>query len=253
MANRDTLMIQGTDIGGIYIVHGIKGYDDREVYVRDLLQNQYGLEFEFVTESEDSAENDAWIKQYFREDIRNILPKGSMFCTLVHFLIYEKILNGDNRYAIIFENDVCFIGSKFIENIQLIVKEAEQLEEGFLISLENSTLKFPSWKITKKGKYLYEASRGRCAGAYLIDKKAAELMLNDLTTNKCSKVIDWWHNDLVERQLIRMYWAHPPLTEQGSFNGMHSSSISIRSNGHIRRFRWLCQKYVKMYVTRWFR
>lgn len=87
----------------------------------------------------------------------------------------------------------------------------------------------------------------------MIDKKGAEIMLNDLMINKCSEVVDWWHNDMVKRGVLKMYWAHPPLTEQGSFNGKHSSSISVRSNGYSRRFRWLSQKFVKMYVTRWFR
>lgn len=246
-------MIAGTDIGGIYIVHGITGYEARETYLNDLLRTQYGLDYELVTESEDPAENDALIAQYFREDIRDILPKGAMFCTLVHILIYEKILRNNNKFAIIFENDVCFIGSDFIEKIGRVAREAEQLEEGFIISLENSTLLFPPWKELKKNKYLYAAAKGRCAGAYLIDKKAAEIMLNDLKVNKCTRVIDWWHNDMIDRGVLKMYWAHPPLTEQGSFNGVHSSSISIRANGTIRRLRWLSQKFVKTYITRWFR
>ena len=246
-------MIQGTDIGGIYVVHGIQGYEEREQILTDLLHRQYKLDFEFVTESKDQAENDVWLKKYFSEDIKEILPRGGMYCTLVHILIYEKILQNNDRFAIIFENDVCFIGSDFIEKIKLVSQEASQLEEGFLISLENSTLLFPSWKKVKKGKYLYEATKGRCAGAYMIDRKAAEIMLDYIKEQKCTEVIDWWHNTLVKQGVLKMYWAHPPLTEQGSFNGKLTSSISIRSNGYIRRFRWLSQKFVKMYITRWFR
>lgn len=246
-------MIDKIDLCSIYVVHGVTGYEARETYLYDLLHKQYGLDYELVTESTNSAENDAWVAEYFREDIRSILPKGALFCTLVHILIYEKIIRNGNKFAIIFENDVCFIGSEFIEKINLISNEARQLEEGFIISLENSTLNFPSWKKIKKDKHLYEASYGRCAGAYLIDRKAAEIMLNDLKENKCTKVIDWWHNDMIDRGVLKMYWAHPPLTEQGSFNGVHSSSISIRANGSVRRLKWLCQKFVKTYITRWFR
>jgi glycosyl transferase family 25 len=100
---------------------------------------------------------------------------------------------------------------------------------------------------------LYEAAAGRCAGAYLIDLQAAKNMLEDLKVNKCNRVIDWWHNDLIERKVIKMYWAHPPLTEQGSFNGVLPSSVSARANGSIRRFKWLAQKFYKMYLLRWFR
>jgi hypothetical protein len=78
-------------------------------------------------------------------------------------------------------------------------------------------------------------------------------MLNDLKDNKCAKVIDWWHNSLVDRKVVKMYWAHPPITEQGSFNGKLPSSISVRADGQVRRWKWLLQKFYKMYVIRWFK
>ncbi len=246
-------MIPGTSIDHIYIVHGISGYEAREPLMKELLLTQHGLEYELVTESADQVENDAWLEKYFEPEIKKNLQKGSTYCTLVHFRIYEKILSNNDRFAIIFENDICFIGKKFLENIALVAQEAEQLEEGFIISLENSTLLFPPWRNVKKGKFLYRATKGRCAGAYLIDRKAAQIMLDDLKINKCHVVIDWWHNIMVQKGALKMYWAHPPLTEQGSFNGTLASSISIRNNGTIRRFRWLSQKFVKMYITRLFR
>jgi glycosyl transferase, family 25 len=239
-------------IDQIYIVHGITGYEAREKMLHELLGKQFGLDFQFMTESDDAARNDAWIKQYFVPEIRTKLSKGATFCTLVHFLIYEKFLAGKERYAVIFENDVCFLGN-FNKEIVPIVKEADTLPQGFIISLENSTLQFPSWRITKKNKHLYKAHKGRCAGAYVIDRKAAENMLNELTINKCAKVIDWWHNELVDKKIVKMYWAHPPITEQGSFNGKLSSSISIRAHGNVRRWKWLLQKFYKMYVIRWFK
>jgi glycosyl transferase, family 25 len=239
-------------IDQIYIVHGITGYEAREQMLQDLLGKQFGLDFDFITESHDKEKNEAWVKQYFVPDITARLSKGATFCTLVHFLIYEKFLAGNERYAVIFENDVCFLGD-FNKEIVPIVKEADTLPQGFIVSLENSTLRFPSWRVTKRNKHLYEAQQGRCAGAYLIDRKAAQNMLNELAINKCAKVIDWWHNELVDRKIVKMYWAHPAITEQGSFNGKLPSSISTRADGHVRRWKWLLQKFYKMYVIRWFK
>jgi len=236
-------------VGNIYIVHGITGYEEREKRLIEVLGNQYGLGYEFVTESHISDENETLIKKYFVTNINQVLAKGALFCTLVHFLIYERFIKSKNKYAIIFENDVCFLGS-FTEKMPLIIQEANLLEEGFIISLENSTLRFPSWRKTKKGKYLYEAEKGRCAGAYMIDRKAAQIMLDDLTHHPCKAVIDWWHNDLLGRKKVKMYWAHPPLTEQGSFNGNLPSSISKRNHGGVRRLRWRLQKFFKMYIVR---
>lgn len=246
-------MINETFIDNIYIVHGIAGYHARQEILEDVLRKKYRLDFEFVTESFNEKENDNWIKQYFASDIKQKLTKGAMLCTMVHILIYEKIVKNNDRYAIIFENDVCLIGEKFIENIKVISKEANSLPEGFIISLENTSLQFPPLRQIKKNKHLYLALWGRCAGAYIIDQKAAQLMINDLKNEKCKEVIDWWHNDMIKRNVIKMYWAHPPLTEQGSFNGKLVSSISSRSNGYIRRVKWLLQKFYKMYLLRLFR
>ena len=239
-------------IEGIYVVHGLEGYEEREKLLLRLLRDHFNMDFKFVTESTDAYVNQNWIEQYFTYNIKEILSSGAMFCTLVHILCYEKIVADNNKYAIIFENDVCFLGD-FKTKIKSVVEESDSLNEGFIISLENSTLRFPSWRKIKKGKLLYEASTGRCAGAYMIDQKGAQKILNDLKTNKCKEVIDWWHNDLINRKIIKMYWAHPPLTEQGSFNGKLPSSISIRSKGSIRTFRWNFQKFYKMYLLRWFR
>jgi len=246
-------MITKTNITGTYIVHGIKGYDDREERLKNIFNNQLFVPVEFVTEFHNDEENKKLIRNYFDDTVNNYLSKGAIYCTLVHILIYEKIVAEKHAMALVFENDVCFIGNNFIDKIQKVAKEAASLEPGFMISLENATLEFPSIYKVKKNKYLYPAKKGRCAGAYLIDYTAAQIMLNDLKNKKCTTVIDWWHNEMVERNVLKMYWAHPPLTEQGSFNGALSSSISIRSNGYIRRFKWLCQKYYKMYVLRLFK
>ena len=148
-------MINETGVEGIYVVHGISGYESREIMLDNVLHKQFGLPYELVTESRDTLENEALIRKYFKADILKVLNKGALYCTLVHILIYEKIIQNNNQFALIFENDVCFIGKDFIEKIALVVNEAKQLEEGFIISIENTTLEFPSWKIVKKGKYLY--------------------------------------------------------------------------------------------------
>ncbi len=238
-------------LNNIYVVHGPTGYEVREKILRKLFDDN-GLGYQFVTESLNEEENEALIRRYFAPDIKTILRKGALLCTLVHFLIYERFVKSADKYAIIFENDVCFLGS-FPEEMQKVMDEADHLEEGFIVSLENSTLRFPSWRETKKGKYLYEADRGRCVGAYMIDKKAAHIMLDHLKNNKCRIVIDWWQNQLLDQKILKMYWAHPPLTEQGSFNGKLPSSISVRTGGNFRSLKWSVQKFYKRYVIRLFK
>lgn len=86
-----------------------------------------------------------------------------------------------------------------------------------------------------------------------MDLQAAKNILEDLKTNKCNDVIDWWHNDLIKRNIVKMYWAEPPLTEQGSHNGLLYGTISTKNKNTGRRIAWLAQKYYKTYIRRWFK
>lgn len=159
----------------------------------------------------------------------------------------------DNQieYGLIFENDP-FFKENFKERLERMSGEIKSLEKGFIISIENTTLMFPSYWDAKRDKFLYEAIQGRAAGAYIIDLEGAKRIINDLESNKCHTVIDWWHNSLIDRGIAKMYWAFPGLTEQGSHNGLLSLTISSKPQSPARRIKWLIQKFYKTYVRRLF-
>lgn len=239
------------NIDGVYVVHAKKGYEIHEKRVNELFK-KHALSFEFMTDGDPSVMTISQLQKYFSSDIKSLLSIGVLSCTLNHILSYEQIAKKGIQWALVFENDPYF-ENNFNENLNKVIKEAKTLPPGFIISLENSTLKFPSHKIIKKGKYLYEAQQGRMAGAYLVDLKGAKNMLADLQSNKCAQVIDWWHNGMIDRNVVKMYWAHPTLTEQGSHNGLQSATISTKNKGLQRRISWLAQKYYKTYITRHFK
>ncbi len=237
-----------TTENGIYIVHALKGYEYHEKRIIDLFaKNELG--FEFITDGDPVHFSKELLEKYFVPEIQSTLSKGILSCTLNHILAYERMLLKQNQYAIVFENDPFFLGD-FKQQLSAIWNEIGQLEKGFIISLENSTLRFPSYWQMQKGKHLYPASKGRMAGAYLIDAKAAADIINDLKTNKCHTVIDWWHNSLIERGVVKMYWAQPPMVEQGSHNGYLNSTISTKPNDMSRKIKWSIQKYFKYYFRR---
>jgi glycosyl transferase family 25 len=241
-----------TGIDEIYIVHAVLGYELHEQHTRKLFA-KLGLDnYEFVTEGDLSCLTQAMLDKYFCSNIKEVLRPGVMSCTLNHILSYERIVARGNKYALVFENDPFLLGN-FIKKIKRVVNEANTLKPGFIISLENTTLRFPSFTKTKKGKYLYKASYGRAAGAYLIDLTGAQKILEDLKTNKCCQVIDWWHNTLIKRGVVDMYWAHPPLTEQGSHNGMMHSIISSKNSSVVRRVQWITQKFYRTHIRQIFK
>jgi glycosyl transferase family 25 len=243
-------MLESFGIDWIYVVHAKKGYEFHEERINKLFQSS-GCKFEFVTDGDPSLFTPELIQKYFVSEIHTILGKGRLSLTLNHIFSYEKIVGNENRYALVFEDDPFFLGN-FTEKIGKIMQEAKTLPPGFLVSLENSTLKFPRRKSIRKGKLLYKEERGRCAGGYILDLQGAKNLLSELRTHKCSQIIDWWHNDLVRRKIIDMYWAHPPIMEQGSHNGQLSSTVSTQRSSMTRKVSWQIQKFYKMYIRQLF-
>lgn len=235
-------------IDGVYVIHATKGYEFHEQRIVKLFYEN-DISFEFVTEGDPANFTADFLNKYFTKNVRKKLSKGALSCTLNHILSYERMVERNNKYALVFENDPFFLGS-FSKKLAALRNEIAGLNGSFIISLENSTLRFPSYFQVKKSKHLYQANSGRMAGAYLINLQAARAILKDLQTNKCDDVIDWWHNDLINRGVIKMYWAHPPLTEQGSHNGYLHSTISSKPKSLKRRLVWLISKVYKMYVGR---
>jgi glycosyl transferase, family 25 len=240
-------MLKEIGIDGIYVVHAKTGYEMHEKHVNQLFASE-GLNHVFMTDGDSSIFTPELLQKYFTPNIENRLSRGVLSCTLNHILCYEAIVAQNNRYAIIFENDPFFIVKDFKASVAKIIKEANTLPPGFIISIENTSLRFPPYKITNKNQLLYEAKQGRCAGAYIMDQVAAQNILQHLQHTKCNDVIDWWHNNLIDNKIIKMYWAYPAITEQGSHNGLLSSTISSKERSNSRRIKWAIQKFYKTYI-----
>ncbi len=235
---------------GVLVIHALKGYEYHEKRIIDLFEKN-GMSYEFVTDGDPIYFNQKILEKYFTPNIQSILSAGVLSCTLNHIFALEKIIEKDLDYALIFENDPFFLGN-FVENLKEFVGEIENLEKGFMISLENSTLRFPSFWEVKKNKHLYQAKTCRMSGAYIIDKQGAINILNELKSNKCPTVIDGWHDQLIEKNIVKMFWANPPLVEEGSHNGHLYATISTKPRSTYRRNAWLVQKFYKMYIRRAF-
>ncbi|MBN2166593.1 MAG: glycosyltransferase family 25 protein [Marinilabiliaceae bacterium] len=233
------------NIDGIYVVHAPVGYELHEKRVIDIF-NKLNFEFEFVTDADPEL-----VDELLTTDFVKSRKKGLIMCTLSHLMAYQKVVTNGNKYALIFEDDPFFIGD-FKKKMVKLEPEILKLEPGFIISLENTTLRMPSFWQVKRKKYLYKAKMGRAAAAYIIDYKAAEIMLAQLNKEKCHLVIDWWHNYLIKNNILDMYWAHPPFVEQGSHNGEQSAPKSTQQRSIMRKINWKFQKLYKYGFRRLF-
>lgn len=233
----------------VRVVHPRKGYELQEQHIQSVMQkHQIPFAFELRGDKEDLSPE--IMRRYFTPQIG--FSKGSLSCTLKHLLIYDAFLQSSKRFLLVFEDDI-FLAADFTTQLKVMLEEIEQRHlHTFLISLENSCMRFPSYWQTKQGQTLYLARDGRAAGAYLIDQAAAKAMLEELRQNKCGTVIDWWHNYLVSKKLIKLYWAHPTIAEQGSHNGKLSAAISTHHRSKQRQIIWQLHKFIRTYIKRLF-
>ncbi len=236
--------LQGID--KIYVIHAKNGYEDRAKRITEIL-NKFDLKFDFFQEGDLSIIDQGMKDKYFSSGIQRDLSPGYLSCTLNHILCYEDILKNDYNKVMIFEDDLIFFND-FLEKLNKIILDSNNVDDNYIISLENSTLKFPSIWETRIGKNIYKAKYGRCTGAYIIDHTAAFNITEFLKQEKCDNIIDLWHNSLVKKDLINIYWAHPPLIEQGSHNGLYGKDKGLK-----RRFKWKIQKFYKWYFYRLFK
>lgn len=234
----------------VFIVHALKEYEYHQQRIINLF-SELNISHEFITEGDPSNFSTELLNTYFALDVLDYMSKGIISCTLNHFYAFERIVERSLPFGLIFENDPFFLGN-FREDLKAISSEIMALPPGFILSLENSTLRFPSFRQAKKGKHIYKAKTGRMAGAYIIDLQGAKNILEEIKKTRCATVIDWYHNVLIEKGVIDMYWAHPALVEQGSHNGHLNSTISSKPSSMKRKIQWLAQKYFNLSIGRLF-
>jgi len=165
-----------------------------------------------------------------------------------HFLAYDKIIKFNHKYAMILEDDI-FSYNNFTRGLNNIENEIRSLNiSNFIISLEDSHLKYVKGSERLISKYLYPKTRGRTTGAYIIDFNASTNILSYLKCNKCSLHIGWFHNQCSDKKIIQIYWCHPPLVTQGSISGRYKSLINNNKVGSFRIITYNIQKLYKKIV-----
>lgn len=169
-------------------------------------------------------------------------------CAYKHILAYKALVQSAENIALILEDDI-YLDSNFCKMISNIVSEIENRQlVNFLISLEDSNLKYIKNSQLQVGTFLYKRLKGRMAGAYIIDKQCAQHMLQEIDRNKCNLPIDWFHNYCSENKLIDIYWSHPAIAIQGSLNGKIGSTIDDKKLGKLRIWGFRFTRFYKKFL-----
>ncbi len=171
-------------------------------------------------------------------------------CVYKHILAYRKLVESNDTMALIFEDDV-YLKKSFSENLNKIEQEIKSRAlKNFVISLEDSNLKYVAGSEKIPNILLYKKLHGRMAGAYLIDRQAANNILQSIKNNKCSVPIDWFHNFASESNLIQIYWSSVILATQGSLDGSIPPTLDNKSTGIFRILSFRIQRLYKKLLYR---
>lgn len=235
------------NVDKVYVVH-VSTDKEREEHMTAEL-NKFGIPFEFMLKGDKTDITPELIQEYFTgEEMGGMTPTAQQSCSYKHLSIYEKMLEDGVEDALIFEDDI-YLSENFIEVFNNTIKELKALpqekQDKALINFENSTLQIVHPSKQVEGKHLYESSKSRCAGAYYMNKALAKAITDHRIQHKCNKIIDWYHNVLVEEIDLQHYWCHPPIVEQGSHNGKIQSLIDDKKFGPIRQITWKISRWYK--------
>lgn len=229
----------------VLVAHVKHGAEERRESIERQL-GSLGIPFEFMLDGDIADIGPERLARWFDPGF----AVGPMLsCTCKHLLMYERIVDGGWRGALILEDDI-FLASNFADvfNASLDeVRERGSAADGAWISFENSTLRMPRHSELRPGKFLYRRMLTRCTGAYYIGVEAARALLHAASTLKVDKVIDIWVNDMAERfpDRLQIYWCHPTVAEQGSMNGRFHSMDARRAATLWRKVKWNADKWYK--------
>lgn len=226
-----------------YVIHVGSEVERRKLIERELGGKE--LDVTFILDGDISTLNQSRLNVYFSDKMK--VPKAATSCAFKHILAYQDIVQNNHSLALILEDDIRFYSNVYLLD-QILNEVQDRNLSSFIASLEDSRLKYIPKSLRKKGRLLYLETSGRMTGAYLIDYKGAKSILNYIEKNKMSVPIDWFHNECIKENVIKMFWAQPPIAVQGSLEGSVKSLIGKVRFGGIKILLFRVQRLYKRLV-----
>jgi glycosyl transferase, family 25 len=244
---KKNINLEKLDCDKVFVLHVKKGYEERRIHIENQMK-LHDINFEYILDGDISDLNEVIFNNYFASNLHNYNHTPSI--TYKHILAYKKAVINNYKSILIFEDDA-ILDKNFNNIFNKSVLEFRLLKNSdhpTIISYENSELKYFSNKNLIKGKLLYPNTFSRCAAAYLVNQAAAKLFIEDAETNKVNAIIDWWHNQLIEKKQLKMLWCFPTIVEQGSHNGMFNSALDSKKRGIYFAIKFKIEKFYKKNV-----
>jgi glycosyl transferase family 25 len=237
---------QDIPISRVYIVHSKHHEATRGAHIRAQVQ-ALGFPAYFIMEGEADELSKEYLEQQFDDSISS-KPKLASCCHK-HLLAAKYAIENKDEVILVLENDV-FFEENWASVLAQAFKELKEMKaHGYLLSLEDTTLKYVPRSKRRAGQVVYANTITRMAGAYILDLEACRNIVKYNSENKVRLGPDWNLNFVQEAGLLNIYWMEPSIVEQGSHNGKMQTSFFTKGGRGIRgRWRWLFMKFYKKHI-----
>jgi glycosyl transferase family 25 len=177
-------------------------------------------------------------------------PKSAIGCAMSHMNIYKKILESDDKYSVIFEDDVIFKNENVPLAIENIVNEApEDFDIIYLGYFDSKFFKNVMGVLgmtaneEKVSENLKRPAIALGTHAYIISKQGAEKLLSELY-GKIHNHIDYCIQHLYKSGKLNNYAITPRIAFQTSTDTGVSSMISSTTSHPKLISKYLSNVYV---------
>jgi len=218
-----------------YVAHYNK-LKDRKANIEKLFKLASYSNYEFVTDEPSKyfidnfyiASDTIWYERVSPLNYGGIinykkLSKAEISLLYKHYIIFNKIIEGDDEEVLVLEDDVIF-STSFSKQLKDILVDVP-FGWDFIFLGSGCDLRI-SKKQLVEGKLCYLKSHpaSKCTDSFIVTKAAAQKVLSSLMPFVLP--IDFELNYHMFLHDMKVYWVDPPIIKQGSQTGLYQSLIN---------------------------
>lgn len=225
----------------VLVIH-VRGQEERRQFIEQQLK-MLNAHYHFILNGNIEDLTDEILNRFFDGDMHGGYPRTS--CAYKHLLAMQYMIDHHLDHALVVEDDL-----RFYRNFQTIFEQSIREctehydDQPFIVNYEESSLLLVPRSQRRKGTIVYPAPRDRFAGCYYLNLRAANAIMDYVTTHHSDTTSDRLHSHLVDLGILNYYWSHPCIACQCSCDGSMPTMIPTRPRP-LKRLKWFYKRVYK--------
>ncbi len=227
---------------GILIINP-RDFTDRRASIERQL-SALGMAYEFIHEFDISDITPELEQRYFPGANMRQSQKS---CALKHRYAHALIAQRGWACGLVLEDDV-LLAPDFAQGLQAALEEGAQLPDPKVTFIGNGGNFYTPRSQRIAGQRLYRAKKGRFGDSYLLSAATAKLRLDWIDANGIGRPMDNLFDHIDPMLGIGLYWLEEPVVEQGSKNGLFTSTLEPLPPRPVQAFKFAMEKFRRKYL-----